>query len=248
MVQAQDAKVDLDYTCSDLLMRVSTEIGEMLLLKHWEHLQHSVYFLQSAVFLATARLLVLARDAIPKLAEPKKVFEHMSMRFGIRLQGHPGITRRSQLDALLSYRDLMDGHDVERLWDLCNLRGWYEIRRQELDPILRRHKGDILYVDEGRTFAGLDEMATVNGPNMIDYWLERYAEIGVSKPEIVALLGRWLSARKTFSALVLVSQGLIEIGQRSDLTLLDVDIAADFALVESLKADTRYAVHRKTLQ
>ena len=125
-----------DRTTSDLIIRLPTKDAERLLLKHWDHLRFSSYFVQAALYVATKPLLKVASAAIEDCPKPAELMMRLSRRFGIRLEGHPGLNRENQVLALAPYLDLLDDRDIFMLWEGCNDRGWFATRKQLLDSRL----------------------------------------------------------------------------------------------------------------
>lgn len=104
-----------------------------------------------------------------------------------------------------------------------------------------------MYIDDAFTMASLDGMVEKNRIHWIDHWLEDYAKTGASTDTIIRLLAKWLASRKTISSLQLVSAALSLIGRRDDLAILDVELEPDDASADMLRADTAFAVRRRTL-
>ena len=100
------------------------------------HLRFSPYFLQAALYISTPRLLEAAQAAINQCPEPVKLMEHLEYHFGIKVKGHPGLTREAQVRALAPYLHLISPMTLGSLWEACNDHGWFAIRRAALRRLL----------------------------------------------------------------------------------------------------------------
>lgn len=130
--------------------------------------------------------------------------------------------------------------------EICNSAGWFALRRSHLDPFLRATNG-IMYEDEAPTFAALDGMVDKGSILWVDHWLERYAETGATEDMMIARIGAWFAQRKTLGALTLVDRTLVQIGRCNDLTILNVELATDDPSAAAIRADTTFAVKRRSL-
>ena len=70
-----------DQITSELIIRLPIEDAELLLLKHWNHLRFSYYFVQAALYVATKPLLEVASAAIKDCPTPTKLMMLLGMRF-----------------------------------------------------------------------------------------------------------------------------------------------------------------------
>ena len=105
-----------DSITSELIIRLSTKDAERLLLKHWNHLRFSSYFVQAALYVATKPLLEVASATIEECPKPAGLMMFLSWGFGIKVKGHPGLNRESQVLVLAPYLDLLDDMSI---WNLC---------------------------------------------------------------------------------------------------------------------------------
>jgi hypothetical protein len=236
---------DFDFVATDLIMRLPGETGEALLQRHWDHLRFSSLFVQAALYLATPTLLSLAYASLEECPNPAELLKYLGQHFGIRTKGHPGITRAAQIEGLVPYLSFLQPHEVKTLWDLCNEHGWYDLRQKHLDPLLQKNS-QVEYLDDTLAMESLDSMVK-NRFLSVNHWLKEYAETGASTDVITAVLAKWLASRKTIEALHLVSIALSLIGHRDDLVILDVKIEPEDASADMLRADTAFAVKRRTL-
>jgi hypothetical protein len=238
------AGTDTDYATSDLVMRLSPERGEALLTKNWAKLQYVRQFVQAALYHATPNLQDMVSKVVNACPDPKSLFQFIGQHFGLRTHGHPGISRKSQMAALVPYLQYLAHHDVVGLCEVCNRLGWFSLRRSILDPHLRA-AGSILYEDEAPTFAALDSMIEDKRVHWIYHWLERYAETGATTAMIMARIGVWFRKRKTLEALILVHHVLATIGRRSDLAILDTALDTPEPSADAIRMDAEFAVKRR---
>jgi hypothetical protein len=240
-----NASYETDYAIFELVMALPLEDAEPLLVKHWDHLQFSSLFVQTALFLTSPRLQAMARAAIEDSPEPAKMFEHITSHYGIRTHGRAGVTAPQQVEALVPYLDYLDELAILTFWQLCNDLGWFEMRRKYFDNRLSpRFAGS--YVSEERALEALDKHAE-SQHSWIDRWVEDYLKAGFTIDELMDLLARWISSRRTMAALQLATTAVIHTGRRQDLSLLDVAIEPE-NLASELRSNARFAVCRRTLQ
>ena len=227
-------------------MRLPSEQAEALLAKHWDHLRFSPFFVQTALYFASPRLLELVRQTVRSCPKPAELFDHIGVHYGIRVQGRAGVTRRGQIEALFSYLDHLNEHAIHNFWDVCNRRGWFDLRRKHFDARLDKKYGRRDF-DDDRIMAALDDMVQSDHIYLIDRRIEDILETGVAVEHLMKVLGRWLSARTTLDALKLASMAVIHTGGRDDLALLNVPIVPQDA-ADQIIADARFAVKRRRLR
>jgi hypothetical protein len=235
---------ETDYAVFEIIMALPLTEAEPLLVKHWDHLQFSSLFVQTALFLVSPRLQAMAKAAIDASPEPAKMFTHLTIHYGIRTQGRAGVTQPEQIEALIPYLDYLDEMAIHTFWTVCTDLGWLDLRRKYLDNRLSaRFEG--IYLSEDRAMESLDKHAD-RQHSWIDRWIEDYLEAGFTIDEAMGLFARWLSSRRTMAAFRLTSTVVVHAGRRQDLSILDVDIEPE-DLASELRANTRFAVCRRTL-
>jgi hypothetical protein len=205
-----------DWITHEMIMRLPEDEAERLLLKHWTHLRFGPHFVQTALYVSTPRLLEAAQAAINECSEPAKLMEHLSQRFGIRTKGRPGLTREAQVLALAPYLHLVSPLDRRALWEACNDRGWFTIRRELLDCLLQppfRWNYD-------HAASEFDKMVGVKRLVWIDHWIDNLLKADVSWSEILAMMTAWLDERQSFEALQVVAAAVEHRGTREDLGVL----------------------------
>lgn len=227
------------------IMNLPTAQAETLLVKHWDHLHFCDEFVQTALFVATPRLLRNVEQVTKICPDPKVMFEHIHMRYGIRRKGCRGVTHPSQLEALTPYLDYLAEFTIYVFWELCNDRGWFDLRRRLFDDRVERGNSR-LYLDEDRIEASLDEMLTDPRKRWIDLWIEHYLKTGARPEKVIATVQKWLTGRSSLAALELAATVVIQVGRRTDVRVLDIPIEPKSS-VDAIVADATFAVRRRRL-
>ncbi|WP_334389779.1 hypothetical protein [Bradyrhizobium sp. AZCC 2262] len=242
-----DAKErDGDWISSENLLRLPSDVAEKLLLKHWEHFRYVPNFVQAALFVATPELRSLVAATMAECPDPKALMQFIDTHYNIKRGGGSGVTRLVQVEALVPYLDLLGDLAIDHFWRRCNERGWFEFRRQHLDSRLSHPRYTELLGEEN-TFKALDEFAEKDRIHWVDHYLERLLTTGVTLDDVVQEIYRWFNSRGTIDALRIMSVVLIEIGRRSDLAALDNVHVEPHEIAAQIKADTVFAVMRRTL-
>lgn len=239
----QSAKTD--WIASELIMRLPAEEAEQLLVRHWDHLHFSPQFVQTAIYVATERTRALARSAVSQCPSAEKLFEHVCTHMGVRIADRPGITTEAQVRSLSEYLDLLSEIDFRLLWDECNRKGWYELRRELLDVHPKAIKIGRLW-SPIRAKEEFDATVGTNRVHWIDLWIDDVLQTGVSWDEIREALSGWLAERRSVGALLLVLAAIEKRGTRSDLERLTVPEEISQA-AEPVVTDARFLVLRTRL-
>jgi hypothetical protein len=242
---AWDGTTEADHQISQLIMALPPNQAEALLLEHWDHLQFSYVFVQTALYLATPPLLGHVEQAIKSCSNPGTMFKHIDMHYGRRMNGWKRITQRTQFEALDPYLDHMDDHAIYTFWEQCNKRGWFDLRRKLFDPRLSNKYGRAC-LDDNQIISSLDKLVLDNRTHWIDYRIDEYLKSGFSPAQVINIIGKWLAVQETFAALELAARALIHVGRRQDLQLLNVPIGPKDA-ANALRTDTAFAVKRRSL-
>ena len=235
-----------DRITSELIIRLPIEDAERLLLKHWNHLRFSFYFVQAALYVATEPLLEVASAAIEDCPRPAGLMMFLSWGFGIKIKGHPGLNRESQVLALAPYLDLLDDTNIFNLWEECNNRGWFATRKKLLDGRLQPSFAQRIW-NRDCAIEELDSMIEKERPHWIGHWIDRYLKTDVSWSEMLETLMAWLNARQSLEALEVVASAVARRGGRKDLSLLRNYEGMEENGVKELILDTEFAVQRRTI-
>ena len=227
-------------------MRLPEIEAERILLKHWNHLQFASYFIQTALYISTPRLLEVAKAAINECSEPTKLFEHLHFHYGIMTKNHPGLTREVQVLSLAPYLHLISPMTIGDLWSTCNDHGWFATRRKILDNHLQSPYIEQQW-DRDRAKAELDSFAENGRSYWMDHWIDNILKTDVSWEEILTTLKDWLNDRQTFEALEIVASAIELRGTRKDLAILKTFEGIPEIPAKQLITDTKFAVRRRSI-
>jgi truncated hemoglobin YjbI len=241
-----DQKIGTDWMTSEMVMRLPTDTAEALLLKHWDHLRFSSYFVQAALYAATPQLTALVAEVMAACPCPREMMQYIGSGFGIKSNGRVGVTHRAQVEALVPYLDLLGKLELDQFWEVCNDRGWFDLRREHFDSRIADDR-TFAYMNEQHVIATLDEFVKAR-VDWIDPWLDRFLETGATVDYIVGLLYGWLATRNSIEALNLVATTIIHIGGRSHLSVLRVEGIQPVIQAAAIIADATFAVQRNGLQ
>lgn len=242
-----DEYIEPDGFVSEMVMRLPVDDAERLLLKHWSHLRFGADFVQAALYVSTPRLLEAAQVAISECPMPAKLLEHIGYGFGIRMTGHPGITRESQVRALAPFLHLLSSLDIHSLWRECNDHGWFTLRRELLDDRLQEPFLWQKWRPE-QAASDLDKMIQENRLHSLDYWIDGFVTIGVTWTEIFNTMVAWLDQQRSFTALQAVAIAVEHLGTREDLGALKIYDGMSPTEAGQLIADARFAVYRRSIR
>lgn len=237
----------VDWIVYEMVMRLPVPAAEVLLLKHWDHLRYSTYFVQAALFVATPPLRVLVAEDVSECPAPQEIFKHLSMHFGIKTRGHPGVSRIAQIEALLPYLDYLDDMTVQSLWETCNDKGWFAFRRKYLDKLLRTDRKDVAFTDDKLLMAEFDKLIDKGRGLWIDHWMEAYLRTGVSIDHAMTMVVAWLRRRPEISALELACKALVHSGRRTHFPAFGEITIAPEAEAEAILKDAAFALQRRSL-
>lgn len=232
-----------DYITSELVMRLPDAEAEQLLHKHWAHLRFSGLFLQAALYVGTPPLVVAVQTTVSECPTPAVLFTHIAQHYGLRVFGHPGLTREAQVLALAPYLDFLGQMDIGDFWDACNKHRWFATRRRLLD-----HRLDPPFLPPGREqeqlAEKLDELIAKEHSFLLRHWLDHFLDGGVAWTDLLGWMAAWLNERRSLKALSIVAQAIMLSGKRSDLEILDVCNSMPEEAAPKLGVDTRFAVRR----
>jgi hypothetical protein len=234
-----------DGNTSEMIIRLPVAEAERLLLKHWGHLRFSSRFVQAALYVTTPELCRLAAISVSETPAPAKIFASLSHTYGIRIYGHPGVTREAQVLALEPFLHLIDDRNVASLAIACNEAGWFDIRRRLLDARLTSRYNRLIPKVDAEVF---DELATENRIFLTGHRIDEALKTGVTWREYLDALEAWLDERKTMGALRLVARALMHKGSRADLRVLRVYPGINSVAAAALITSTSFTVRRRTLE
>jgi len=237
---------DLDYLMAEVFYHIPVTDVEYLLCNYWDNVKDSPNFIQAALYQATDKLLSLVDKSVKESSNPKRYFMHISMHFGIRESGHPGIKSRVQLEALRPYVKYLEPMDIKMFWDACNQKQWFDLRDELFDAhLLPEYKPR--FGNKESIFGELNRLKSSIGYPWVEHLLEEIMNTGISWLDVVAALREWVSADKTIKGVSLVSNFIRLRGTRNDLNVFDAFQGDANPHVQSIIADARYAVYARSL-
>jgi hypothetical protein len=237
------SKSELDWHVAPVLMGYPPESIESILVKHWDHVGDSPKFIEAALFAATNRTKQLAASAIQALPEPREVFKCMSMDFGITQCRGVYITRREQIEALAPYVNLIPEHDLVLIAEQCNRLGWIDTRKRVFDDALAALPSGW---NSERACEMLDDMAK-HEHRWVRHEVDQVLGKGISWPDLLSDLTRWLESRQSIDALSFVAEAIEYKGSRADLAALKPFPSMDSQKARQIIADTTFAVRRRVV-
>ena len=229
----------------ELLMGLPPATAERLIKKHWAGLSCLAEYVQTALYLEGS-LLTDVREVVAQHDDPKSLFAHLDMGFGIHVEGRRGITRLSQMEALLPYLDYLADHDVTLLWEACNENSWFDWRRRHLDSRARR--AGVRFVDAASAMKELDKaLARSDRFPWMDRWGEDILKTGVSLESVLELVKDWLKHHDEEKALRVAVDLVTRLGRRRHLTLLSGHTFADSGRGQGIIEDASFALRLRSL-
>ena len=214
----RDPYNNLDWILSERLMELPTTTAERLIEKHWTGLSNLACYVQAALYVASPGLLSNVREVVEHCEDPKSLFQHLASRFGVKAVGRRGITRLSQMEALLPYLDYLANWDVVSFWEVCNENGWFDWRREHLDIRIKRTDGRF---DGASGMKKLDDQLQRQGPSFwVHHWGEEVLNTGVSLDQMMELVKDWLELNNEEKALHMAVDLVTRFGRRRHLAVL----------------------------
>jgi hypothetical protein len=156
------------------------------------------------------------------------------------------VTRLAQLESLIPYFNLFSELSIDHFWNHCNKQGWFEFRRQHLDPLLSHPRYTEQLGGVG-TIKALDEFLEKNRLVWMDRWLDDCIEAGTTLDQLMGELSTWLASRASVDALRVVSGALVHVGRGSDLPILSSIAIEPRGAADTIIIDTTFALMRRTL-
>ena len=218
-----------------------------MLLKHWDHLRFSPYFVQTALYIATDKLRSAVAETIAACPNPGILLKHVTMHFGYKTIGHPGIQRIAQIESLLPYLGQLSEMDIGTLFEACNDHGWFEFRRAHLDARMRTGKLSKRFIDDAAAVAQLQEEYTRGWVHSMDHWVDGFMKTGVDLEHVMSVLGTWLMSKKDIKALQMVAAAIIYAGHRRHIILLTSQSIEPAEAASVIVTNASYWVRRRSL-
>jgi hypothetical protein len=216
-----------DAILPELLGDRDDEFALRTILENWDQIQYKKNYLIALIYLATPESLAAANAAIKQSDEPEKLLEFFDHRIGIKTYNRPGIKRRAQVEAILPYFQHLSDLAKRSLWEACNDRGWFEWRREHLDPLFSFPEDrDFARVDEAEDFLWLDRRLSQDRRSGIEVhlWAESRMQAGMTANELVRRAARYAQNRRTGDAYRFLCDVIAKHGKRSDCEFLCSDL------------------------
>lgn len=237
---------ELDWFASDLISRMNADEAEYILTKHWSHIRFNSMYVQSALYISTPNLLELAQTSINECPDPSKMLQYISMRFGVRESGHPGVRSESQLRSLIPYIHLLSPTCIHSFWQECNDHGWFTTRRELFDDHLQLQYLQFKW-EHNRAKASLDEMLEKDRLVWLEHWIDEFLKVDVPWKEILSTVHVWFEEKHSFEAFKVLTSAIKYRGSREDLSVLKVYEGMPEPDTSQLIADTEFAVKRRSI-
>jgi hypothetical protein len=241
-----DVHYRTDWITADLITRLPVSTAEELLTKHWQHLHFSPYFVQTALYTATPRLLELVAQTVADCPNRAEMLKHITQHFGIRHSGHPGVTRIEQMEGLVPYLNDFDDMTIWELWELCNERGWLPFRNAHLDELLSGQWLENSGLNDELIIGELDKRLGYESAHWMGRWVDDHLANGLTVENLFRVVRKWLEARRTVKALETAAPIVIHTGKRADAEVLLAGVDGS-DLAAEIVADTRYALQCRRL-
>ena len=241
-----DLSEDL-WMLPELLMKLPLATAERLIKKHWTGLSHSAEYVQAALYVGSPGLLTEVRKVVARHDNPKSLFAHLSTHFGIRVEGRRGITRLSQMEALVPYSDHLADHDVVSLWEACNENGWFDWRRRHLDS--RAKRAGERFVDTASAMKELDKELARSEPFLwVDHWGEALLKTGVTLDDMMELVKDWLGRHGEEQALHMAVVLVTRFGRRHHLPVLQSHESAQSERGQAIIDNASFELRLRSLE
>ena len=256
------------YMLAHLLRDIPISDAEVLLEKHWRHLQYSPPFIQAALYLGTPKLLTLARKAVQNYPTSADAFKHIGMFFGFFVHGLSDRLSRQHLEVLLPYLDQLSDSTLSSMAEFCQRNGYrdwaelhlrpgFERRRARLPKSTRdkqeyvEHLGRYHFPSDTDLLEDLDrvEQQGQHFSGHLWHWCEEFEHRQDDRARWRRLLDQWLKKSPTTERFRLFAEAILNHGSRKDLPLLTQNtIAGDQEEVARIVANARFAVMLRSLQ
>ena len=215
-----------DWIIHELITKLPSHTAEEILLKHWNHLQYTPRFIQTALYIATEKLAVLASQSINECPDPKSLFKFLPSTYGIHTIGRPGITKIRQLEVLLPYISFLDEAMFITCVEVCYKHGWFDFGKKHFEQSLQADKSiSFENFNVAKIQSMLNELIKYNHISFISYRIDEFLKMGISTQDILTVVLDWVKSQNKIDLKIidLASQVILNIGTRNDYSkLLDI--------------------------
>ncbi|MFC6674076.1 hypothetical protein [Marinobacterium aestuariivivens] len=227
------------------------EFALRTILENWDQVQFKKNYVIALLYLAKPESLAAANVAIEQSHEPEKILEFFDRRIGVKMYNRPGIKRREQIEAILPYFQHLSDLEKWSLWEACNDRGWFEWRRERLDPLFSFPEDrDFARIDEVEDFLWLDRRLAQDRRSRSEahFWAESRIKAGITTNELVLRAARYADDKRTSDAYRFVCDVIAEHGKRSDCEFLDNDWARTDEGLRIERESAEFSVNLRTFE
>jgi len=237
----ENGQYEIGSTLTRPLMRLPPSHAEPLLLRYWDKFGETMKFVQAALYIATPKLLAMAASSIAASPAPAKLFLHFTIHYGLNTTSEVGIIREAQIRALAPYLGILRPEDVRDLGDACNKMGWFDLRRELIDPHML--PADLAKPEALR--CALDETLEHPHSAWIEHKIDDLRKADVSWDKLCAELRSWLATQPSANALESAKHMILYAGDANDLATLDVWPGTDEEFRSAVKTDLLFAIRRR---
>lgn len=236
------------YALAKLLMAVPKADTEQLLLTHWDYLGYSTLFIQTALYIGTPRCRELADTRIRECPPDVPVLNHIDQHFGVMGVGAQDDLTLDHFERLLPYVDKLDPMSVMAIVQFCTRNAHGDWAREHFLAYLPEGNRRMICPTDRDVVQTLDETADDSKrlPALL-HWLERNSGRSLQPEHLLAIVERWLKTSTKPRALGVAAEVIAIIGTRSDLRILESDLATRTVDEEILFRNTRYRVQHRSL-
>lgn len=235
----------------ELLADRDDEFALCTILENWDQVHCKKKYLIALIYLATPDSLAAANMAIKQSDEPEKLLQHFDLHIGVKTYNRPGIKRHAQIEAILPFFKYLSESAKLSLWEACNDRGWFEWRREHLDPLVSFPEDrDFARVDEVEDFLWLDRRLAQDRRSGIEanFWAERRMQAGMTASELVRRAARYTQKKRTKDAYRFLCDVIAGYGKRSDCEVLHNDWALSDEELRVEMENAEFSVRLRTFE
>ena len=170
--------------------------AELILLKYWDKIKQSPQFIQTALYIASDKLIELVADTINSSSSPDTFFIHLTHHYGINTKNHKGITNIKQLEVLIPYLGYIKEIELFIIANECNKKGHFEFREKYLDIYLKDRKyQNTQYSSEEKIITSLNENLNKTHLWHLEHWIDVVLNTGISKAELMNIVFNWIKSQ-----------------------------------------------------
>lgn len=237
----------VDYCLSELLMQISADDAEQLLVKHWGHLGYNPMFIQTALYIGTPECLELAGLSMDKCPRNIPVLKHVGLHFSLSHPERRECLGKQHAYNLLPYLDRLGESELRQMAEMCEQLGIVEWGREHISHLLNEEHRKRYYPSEADLYENLDDVAARRNKRA-PFWLWRSWGQPDKREQALDTVDCWLGTHPTARGLKVVSECIREIGTRMDLSMLrKYEIEGPEDEIGKIREDIIFSVCRKGL-